>query len=115
MHEVSIVEYAVNAVRAAATLNNMEHVSEIQIKAGVLRGIVPNTMQHVFQTLIRKDSVFSGCKLNIQIIPTTVQCRLCGKITTYHEIGGLTCSCCGSEDTKILGGTELTISKFSGY
>lgn len=114
MHEASIVQYAVQAVRAAAEQNNIKQVSSIKLRIGLLRSVYPEALQQVFAILRNNDPVFQDCVLSVETVPCIIVCEKCQTETVFYENNPLVCSKCGSEAFAIKQGAELRIVSFKG-
>jgi len=114
MHEASIVQYAVQAVRSAAEQNNIKQVRSIQLRIGLLRSVYPEALQQVFTVLRNNDPVFQDCSLLVETVPCIIICKVCQAETVFYENRPLICSKCGAESFTIKQGAELQIVSFKG-
>lgn len=114
MHESSIIEYTLKAVEGAALRNDMKKVTEINLVIGKLRVAIPR-MLHISFDLLTSDTMFAGCKLNIEERDVVIHCEDCGKDTVVQDLHIDTAPCCGSRRVRVLQGNELMISSFKGY
>ena len=113
MHESSIIEYTLKAVEKAARQHDMRKVTEINLVIGKLRVAIPR-MLHTSFDLLTSDTMFAGCKLNIEERDVVIHCEDCGKDTVIQDLHIDTAPCCGSRRVKVLQGNELMISSFKG-
>ncbi len=107
MHELSIAQNIVELVLENLP-DNFKKVVAVNVKVGDISGVIPESLEFCFNILI-KDTKLNGAKLNIERVSATASCNLCNK---NFQIENLIFNCpyCFSTDTKILTGTELTIS-----
>jgi hydrogenase nickel incorporation protein HypA/HybF len=82
-------------------------VSEVVIRVGHFRQVVPDAMEFCW-SMLTESSGLSGCKLTIEQIPATVECSECAAVTTL-DVPILTCGECGSTKVKLMTGEELMV------
>ena len=114
MHEASLVIYILNAVEKKALQEGVRKVNKINIVTGVLRGAVPELMQHSFKTLTRRRPIFANAALEIEEREAVLKCGKCGGEYSSEEMYDITCPECGSGAYEIIKGNELYIESFEG-
>lgn len=103
MHELSITQSVVDAVRAHA---GDAKVTSVRVRVGKLCGVVPDAMRFCFD-LVTEGTVLEGAELLIDEPTGRAHCRTC---TADFELGDLILLCpCGSADVEIVSGRELTV------
>jgi hydrogenase nickel incorporation protein HypA/HybF len=104
MHELSIAEaiVAVSSRHAAG-----RRVSEVEVKVGALRQVVPSALEFAFE-LVVAGSPLEGAELRIETVPATGRCSDCG---AQSRLDGFpfACAACGSVDLELVGGEELLV------
>ena len=112
MHEWTIADNLVQLAAAAARKEGLGKIREVQVKVGVLRQVIPETLQTAFRHLVG-ETEFAGAELKIEEIPLAVRCRSCGSRKAGDEMA-FTCGECGSTDLEILAGNELFLDCLEG-
>ena len=77
------------------------------IRIGGARTVNPELMAFIFSA-VSKDTPAEGALLSVMLLPVTVKCNSCGKIST-REDADITCPICSSRDVQIISGLELNI------
>ncbi|MDP8236555.1 MAG: hydrogenase maturation nickel metallochaperone HypA [Candidatus Erginobacter occultus] len=112
MHEWTIADNLVRLVGEAARKEGLTEVSEVYVKVGVLRQVIPETLKTAFSHLIGEIE-FAGAELKIEKIPLAVKCRDCGSKKAGDDLA-FTCGRCGGIDLEILAGDELYLDYLEG-
>lgn len=84
-------------------------VSSIILKVGELSGIVNESLEFCFSTLVH-NTPLNKAKLIIQTIPISAVCNSCNQISQL-EYGVFFCEKCHSSDIKLISGNELQIEQ----
>ncbi len=108
MHEMGIA-MEVMRTSMASIPKGMEgvRVATINLKVGKLSTVVPESLCFCFDVL-RQGTPLSGTKLNIEEVSVVLRCRDCGSEKTVEEVKFI-CQECGSGQTSLISGRELTI------
>ncbi len=112
MHEWSIADNLVKLVVEAAEREDLESVSSVSIRIGALQQVVPDSLEMAF-SFLADETAIAGARLEITPVPTELQCRSCGSMTTGEGLI-FTCERCGSVDVEIISGKELYIDYLEG-
>jgi len=112
MHEWTIADNLARLVREVARKEGLAEVSEVYVKVGVLRQVIPETLQTAFSHLIG-ETEFAGARLKIEEAPLAVRCRNCGSDTAGDDLA-FTCGRCGGTDLEIISGDELFLDYLEG-
>ena len=109
MHELGIAFHIIKEVDAFAEENKIPSVKGVVIELGEVSGVVPRYLEDVWKWACENRSKhMSGCKLSIIVTKATTYCQACQK--TYPTLpSGKKCPHCGSEDTYLVEGNEVTI------
>ena len=110
MHEVGIVESALELVGQHVAVQGARHVERIVLRIGTLAGVDPQSLQFAFEA-ISPGTVAEGAVLEIQRVATAVYCRKC---QSEFEADGsfiFACPTCGDFSGEILRGRELELSR----
>jgi hydrogenase nickel incorporation protein HypA/HybF len=104
LHELAIAE---SVVQIAARHANGRRVTKVYLKVGHLRQVVPSALAFGFELLAQGTPV-EGADLEMEEIPATGLCRVCGTESRLESFP-LRCGTCESFDLELLGGEELYV------
>lgn len=107
MHELSLAQNIVDIVHRYVPSGDASSVRSIKLRIGELSGVVADSLEFCFSAITSETSL-SGTKLEIERIPFTLHCNDC-KSPFTSEFGVVLCPVCGSENTEIVGGTEMQV------
>lgn len=107
MHELTIAKNIVNIVREQLTPEEEPRLRVITVRVGTLSTVVPELLQSGFEAA-KDDTPIHRSKLDITVTPLRIMCNSCGKKAEIEPVE-FTCPGCGSNEVKIISGTELTI------
>ncbi len=107
MHEMSVAQNIFDIVRKNIPEESEEKVVKIHLKVGELSGVVPDSLSFCID-IIKDESNFKNVFIEIEQVPITAHCQLCGK-TSQLEFGVFFCPNCQSTNIKLLTGRELDI------
>lgn len=110
MHELGIVFYLIDEVEEIAKKNNAKKVLSLTLEVGEVSSIIPSYFQECYEWAIKKTTYMKECSLNLVVIAGVSYCRSCKKTFSTTE-NGKKCPLCGSEDTYLVTGSEVNISK----
>ena len=108
MHELSIAQSVLEAVRAEAGRRPGVRVCKVGLRVGELAGLDPEALRFGFEVLVR-GSELGALQLEIEHCPQRQRCPQCGNefVARNYEI---TCPGCGAARTECIGGDELEIA-----
>jgi hydrogenase nickel incorporation protein HypA/HybF len=110
MHELAVMESAMNAVLRQAQAHQASRVHRVVLRIGSLSGVEPESLRFAFDVVTRGTPA-DGATLEIDAVPARAVCRACA-----HEFGvesGFIFSCpqCGRLSGEIKQGRELELSR----
>lgn len=112
MHEMSIAEAILEQVLAVAKDNNLDRVTQVRLRVGELRLIVPEALAAGWQALCLGTAA-EAAPLEIIEVAARAKCRKCG-----HEYDPewpvFMCPACNQASVEILAGEELVLEEISG-
>ena len=108
MHELSIAESMVDALKAKATECQAARVKNVHLKVGEASGIVTDSLTFCFEMLASLDPLLTGAQLLIDIVPHRAWCRHCAHEFAVANFVAI-CPDCGEWSGQIVSGTELEI------
>ena len=109
MHEMGLAQNIMDIVVKTAEQNNVDKVVRINVRAGQLRGIVPEQLQFCFGFVARESSLVDGAELVIETLPIKGKCKSCAHEFSVEEYR-FVCPECEHEDIDVLQGMELLVS-----
>jgi hydrogenase nickel incorporation protein HypA/HybF len=107
MHELSLAESILNAVRKTLEASPGVHPVRVGVKIGALAAVDVEALRFCFEIAV-KGTELRKLKLDARIIPGEVRCLACGH-SMRVESTVLDCSRCGSVQTVMSGSDELDI------
>ena len=107
MHELALTERMLALALDAAERNGARRILRIDIRLGVLSGVVPSCVEYYFR-LQSKGTIAEGAELDMTAVPLRIGCRSCGKESSSDRTL-LACPVCGSEDFRLLSGREYFV------
>jgi hydrogenase nickel incorporation protein HypA/HybF len=110
MHEVGIMESALDAVRREARTQRACRVERIVLRVGAISGVEPESLRFAFDALAR-DTIAADARLDIECVPARVHCRACARDFTARRGYLFRCPLCGDLSGEIRAGRELELSR----
>lgn len=107
MHEMSIAKSIFEIVNGEIERCGVQKVVEIRIRAGVLMGIVADSLRFCF-SILAQDTPAQDAEIVIEKTPLKGLCKTCETPFMVENYEFL-CPKCGSEDMEIISGKELFI------
>ncbi len=108
MHELSIANSILEAVRKERERLNGARVTKVGVRIGELAGVDPEALSFGFEVLV-KDTDFEPLPLAIESVPRRHECSRCRHVFTVVDYR-MDCPACGSTDTRCIGGDELELA-----
>ena len=112
MHEWTIADNLVRLVEEAARRERLAAVSEVYVKVGVLRQVIPETLRTAFSRLIG-ETEFAGAELKIEEVFLVVCCWSCGLDIVGDDFVFI-CGECGFIDIEVVFGDEFFLDYLEG-
>lgn len=109
MHEMSIAQSILKIALAEAMKNGARKIKVVRIRAGELRGIVPDQLSFFFEFLT-KETPAEGAALEVEKVPIKAGCKSCEHIFMVQDFEFL-CPECGSKDVDVIEGLELAVKE----
>ncbi|MCL1975963.1 MAG: hydrogenase maturation nickel metallochaperone HypA [Firmicutes bacterium] len=107
MHELALTQSILNIALTEATVHRANRVLKINIKVGVLSGILPELVQEYFN-IVSCGTAAEQALLLIEKMPARISCFDCGAhgITESYIF---TCPACNSSHISLLEGREFYV------
>ncbi len=112
MHEMSIAVELMGPLEALAKQHGLLRIREITVRAGVLRGIVPEALEWAFAEVARGTPA-QGATLKLDIAPARACCRVCGEEFS-PTVDSFLCPQCRQADVDIFEGNEILLLSIDG-
>ena len=110
MHELGIVFHIIKKVEEVAAENSVSAVNSVTLEIGEVSTIVDTYLQECWKWAAAKSDYVKDAELLIEAIPAVTMCDSCKR--TYETVKyGKTCPYCGSEDTYLVTGNEVSIKE----
>jgi len=113
MHEVGIMQSALDIAFDWAARNGADRISCLSLRVGALSGVVPDALEFAFEAL-KQDTQAETARLEVEFIPLLLYCPDCRREFTTDGFTYL-CPDCGRLDTEIRQGQELEIARVELY
>jgi hydrogenase nickel incorporation protein HypA/HybF len=108
MHEVSIMQSALDQALGRARIAGARRVHEIHLRVGVLSGVVPEALQMAFETLT-VGTPAEKALLVIEEVPARFWCGTCRCEFTAETLFG-ECPACRAISPELRAGRELELA-----
>jgi hydrogenase nickel incorporation protein HypA/HybF len=108
MHELSIANSILEAVRKECERLNGARVTKVGVRIGELAGVDPEALSFGFEVLV-KDTDLEPLALEIESTSRRHECPHCKRVFTVVEYQ-VDCPACGSKETRCIGGDELELA-----
>ena len=112
MHEMSIAAAIAEQVLAVAKENNLSTVTQVRLRVGALRLIVPEALGAAWEA-VREGTPAGAAKLELIEVAARARCRKCGH-EFQPEWPVFLCPACEQASVEILAGEELVLEEISG-
>lgn len=114
MHELGVVFHIIRSVEQVAAENQLEKVSAVVLELGEVSGVIPDYLTDCWKWAAAKTELVEGSELKIETLPAITHCDHCGR--DYPTVAhGKTCPHCGSGETWLLTGNEVSIKEIEAY
>ena len=113
MHEMSLLRPTVDLVLEECERAGVTRVSAVHLSIGVLRDVIEDYMEGLFQHLARGTAA-AGAKLVIKRIPAVVICNECATPfpIDVHAAATWTCPHCGAhKNYRLYSGNEFKVDR----
>jgi hydrogenase nickel incorporation protein HypA/HybF len=108
MHELSIANSILDAVRAEAARRPGARLVKVGVRVGELSGVQPDALAFSFEALVR-GSDLEPLALEIEDCPRRQRCPECGREFRVLDFD-TACPACGEERTRCISGDELDLA-----
>ena len=113
MHELGIVIQIVRQMENYMEEHNLKKIDKLVLTVGQLSEIYPKYLEDVYPIAV-KDTRLKDTELELDITPGIGSCKDCGLAYNLVENDN-TCPLCGSNNYKVISGTEFLIKEIHAY
>ena len=110
MHEVGIMETAIEAVLSEARGHDATLVHSILLRVGALSGVEPDALRLAFDAAV-KGTPAAGAELKIESVPARGRCPDCDLEFDVDSDFIFTCPTCGRISGELVQGRELELAR----
>src|SRR5664279_1448310 len=107
MHELSIAESILDAVRKEIALHPGTYPTRVGVRIGSMAAVDPESLNFCFNAVVR-GTEWESLKLATNIVQARRICNRCGHVFVIEAYNAV-CTVCFSEDTAPDGGDELDL------
>ena len=109
MHELSIAQEILGIVHQYVPDPKENYIKAVRVKIGKMSNILADSLAFCFEAIIQETPI-KGARLEIIELPVSIKCSKCNTISEI-EPPVFACPECGSNQIKIIGGTELQVDE----
>jgi len=109
MHELSIAQEILGIVHQYVPEPTENYVKSVKVEVGKMSNILIDSLTFCFEAIIHNTPLM-GTKLEIVEIPVSISCNNCNT-TSEIEPPVFACPECGSNQIKLIGGTEMRVDE----
>lgn len=114
MHELGVVFHCIKEVNKIAVENGVSRVNSVTVEIGEVSTVLPDLFEDCWNWAVKKETVLKDAKVVIETLPAVTHCENCLK--DYPTVQyGKTCPYCGSGETYLLTGNELSIKQIEVF
>jgi hydrogenase nickel incorporation protein HypA/HybF len=110
MHEMSIAQSLLDIVLQESQQHQVTRVLALYLKIGELSAVETESLRFCFD-LIARGTPVEGARLDIEEVPITCRCRVCGCRFRAQELD-FNCPACKANEVDMVSGRELSLESF---
>lgn len=110
MHEVGIIESALEVIRREARAHDAAQVDRVIMRVGALAGVEPDALRFAFAA-VSPGTVAAGAELEIQLVPARAHCRECHQDFAIESGFIFQCPRCHAFSGDVRAGRELELTR----
>ena len=108
MHEISVMQSAMEIAMEQAKANNAQQIHRVNMRVGALAGVIPDSLEFAFDIVVQ-GTMAEGAKLEIEYVPALCHCTNCGSEFEPKDFF-YECPNCSALTVELLHGKELELS-----
>ena len=110
MHEVGIMQSALEVAFEQATLESATRIHRIGMRIGVFSGVVEDALRFAFEAFT-PGTMAEGADFKVELVPAKSTCQLCNLEYAVGDLASLKCPECGGDPAGFEGGREIEVSE----
>ncbi len=110
MHEVGIIESALDVVRREAARHGAAAVHRVVLRVGAVSGAEPEALRFAFEA-VSPGTVAAGAELEIELVPARAHCAACADDFTVEHGFLFSCPRCSALSGDLRAGRELELAR----
>ena len=110
MHEVGIIESALDVIRREAAKHQAAHVERIVMRIGAISGVEPDALRFAFEAAA-PGSIADRASLDVELVPARAHCRECREDFTIEHGFIFQCPRCHALSGDVRSGRELELAR----
>jgi hydrogenase nickel incorporation protein HypA/HybF len=110
MHEVGIIESALDVIRREAVSRGAARVTRVVLRVGALSGAEPEALRFAFAAC-SPGGIADGAELEIDFVPARAHCRDCAEDFTVGSGFIFQCPRCAALSGDVRSGRELELAR----
>lgn len=110
MHEVGIIESALEVIRREAHAHRATHVNRVVMRIGAISGVDAEALRFAFEACT-PESIAAGAALEIENVPARAHCRACDEDFTIESGFIFQCPRCRAFSGEVRSGRELELAR----
>lgn len=110
MHEVGIIESALEVIRREARQHHAARVERVVMRVGAISGVDIEALRFAFEACT-PDSIAAGAALEIESVPARAHCAACAADFTIERGFIFQCPRCAAFSGDVRSGKELELAR----
>ncbi len=110
MHEVGIIESALEVIRREARTHQATRVTRVVMRIGTISGVDVDALRFGFEACT-PGSIAEGAEFEIESIPARAHCKDCATDFTIESGFIFQCPHCGAFSGDVRSGKELELTR----
>jgi hydrogenase nickel incorporation protein HypA/HybF len=110
MHEVGIIESALEVIRREARAHQATRVTRVVMRIGAIAGVDIDALRFGFEACT-PGSIAEGAALEIESIPARAHCKTCAEDFTIESGFIFQCPRCAAFSGDVRSGRELELTR----
>ena len=113
MHEVALMEQAIEILRSSMHVNGIKQVTKVKMVVGKMTAPLPEALKFAFEVFSLQEEWLKGSDFEIENKEITAGCQNCNTIYEVSDYRFI-CPVCSGSDHRIESGRELYIDHYEG-
>ncbi len=114
MHEVGIIESALDVIRREAAKAQAAQVARVVMRVGAISGADLDALRFAFEA-VTPGTLAAGAELDLQLVPARAHCRECREDFVIEQGYIFTCPRCQALSGDVRSGRELELARLEFF